>query len=65
MGALNSYVQNLADIIKKMDPDGSIAPVAELSNQTNDVVQDVLWKEGNLPTGHQVTVRTGLPAAVS
>lgn len=62
MGALNSYVQNLADMIKKMDPDGSIAPVAELLNQTNEVVQDVLWKEGNLPTGHQVTVRTGLPA---
>ena len=61
MAALNSYVQTLADIIKKMDPDGSIAPVAELLNQTNECVQDVLWKEGNLPTGHQLTVRTGLP----
>jgi hypothetical protein len=62
MGALNSYVQTLADYAKKLDPDGSIAPVVELLNQTNEILQDILWKEGNLTTGHRVTVRTGLPA---
>lgn len=52
----------LADYAKKLDPNGSIAPVVELLNQTNEILQDILWKEGNLPTGHRVTVRTGLPA---
>lgn len=62
MGALSSYVQTLADYAKKLDPNGQIAPVVELLNQTNEVLQDILWKEGNLTTGHRVTVRTGLPA---
>jgi hypothetical protein len=61
MGALNSYVQTLADYAKKLDPNGSIAPVVELLNQTNEILQDILWKEGNLTTGHRVTVRVGLP----
>lgn len=61
MAALNSYVQTLADYAKKLDPNGSIAPVVELLNQTNEILQDILWKEGNLPVGHRCTVRTGLP----
>lgn len=61
MAALNSYVQTLADYAKKLDPNGSIAPVVELLNQTNEILQDILWKEGNLPIGHRCTVRTGLP----
>lgn len=51
----------LADWAKTRDPDGSIAAVIEMMHQCNPVVQDILWKEGNLPTGHQTTVRTGLP----
>lgn len=61
MAVLNAYVQTLADYIKKLDPNGQIAPVAELLNQTNECITDFLWKEGNTPTGHQVGVRTGLP----
>lgn len=54
---------NLADWAKRVDPDGKIAEVAELLNQTNDILTDMLWTEGNLPTGHRTTVRTGLPAS--
>lgn len=51
----------LTDIAKSLDPNGSTSAVIELLSQNNDAIQDVLWKEGNLPTGHQTTVRTGLP----
>ncbi len=51
----------LTDIAKSLDPDGSTAATIELMSQNNDAIQDVLWKEGNLPTGHQTTVRTGIP----
>lgn len=52
----------LTDFAKSIDPDGRLAAVIELLNQNNQCLQDILWKEGNLPTGHRTTVRTGLPA---
>jgi len=51
----------LADWAKRVDPDGSIAAIVELLSQSNDILTDMVWVEGNLPTGHQTTVRTGLP----
>jgi hypothetical protein len=53
----------LADIITATDPDGSIAAVAELLSQTNDILTDMVWVEGNQVTGHKTTIRTGLPSA--
>ena len=54
----------LADHAKAQDPDGNIADVVELLNQTNELLTDMVWLEGNLTTGHQTTVRTGLPTAI-
>jgi hypothetical protein len=54
---------NLVDWAKRRDPDGKAAAVAELLAQTNSILDDMLWKEGNLPTGHRLTVRTGLPTS--
>lgn len=54
-------VVTLADWAKRMDPDGKVAAIIELLGQTNEVLEDMLWKEGNLPTGERTTVRTGLP----
>ena len=51
----------LLDITKRLDPDGSAAAIAELLSQDNEILDDMPWVEGNLPTGHRVTVRTGLP----
>lgn len=59
-----TIVQNsltLADWSKRMDPDGSPAMIAELLSQTNEVQEDAVHKEGNLPTGDRVSVRTGEP----
>lgn len=54
----------LLDIAKSLDPDGNTATVVELLNQSNEVITDMRWIMGNLPTGHLTTVRTGLPAVV-
>lgn len=51
----------LLDFAKSIDPDGKTAAVVELLSQTNEILTDMLWIEGNLPTGHRTTVRTGLP----
>lgn len=54
----------LLDFAKSLDPNGKTATVVELLNQTNEVLLDMTWMEGNLPTGHRTTIRTGLPTAV-
>ncbi len=51
----------LVDVAKSFGPDGKVAQVAELLNQSNEVLSFVPYKEGNLPTGHKGVVRTGLP----
>jgi hypothetical protein len=53
----------LADWAKRTDPDGKVPTIVELLSQTNPVLTDMRFVEGNLPTGHRTTVRTGLPAA--
>lgn len=51
----------LLDWSRRVGPDGSIDDIAELLSQCNEVFKDMIWREGNLPTGHKSTVRTGLP----
>ena len=52
----------LADFSKRLGPDGKVDPIAEMLSQTNEILEDVVYTEGNQPTSHVVTVRTGLPA---
>jgi len=61
MATLNNNVPNLADIAKRVDPDGKTADIVELLSQTNSILDDMAWKEGNLPTGNRTTVRDALP----
>ena len=53
----------LLDIAKRTDPDGDVPVIAELLSQRNEILADMSWKEGNLPTGTRNTMRTGLPQA--
>jgi len=53
----------LLDYAKRLDPNGKIDAIAELLNQTNEILTDLPFIEGNLQTGHKTTVRTGLPSA--
>jgi hypothetical protein len=52
----------LMDLAKRLDPDDQVARIIELLAQTNQILDDCTWMEGNLVTGHRTTVRTGLPA---
>jgi hypothetical protein len=63
MTTLSASFPTLLDVAKRMDPDGKAAKIAEMLSQDNEVLDDMPWIEGNLPTGHRVTVRTGLPTA--
>jgi hypothetical protein len=51
----------LADVAKATDPDGKISTIVEILNETNEMLDDMVWIEGNLPTGHRTTIRAGLP----
>lgn len=61
MATITANNPTLLDVAKRLDPDGKIASIVELLEQSNDVLQDMSFVEGNLPTGHRTTVRTGLP----
>jgi len=63
MSTLAANVLTLADWAKRLDPDGKVPSIVELLAQSNEILSDMLWKEGNLPTGDRTTVRTGLPTA--
>ena len=63
MSTLATNTLTLMDVAKRLDPNGQVPTIAELLQQTNDLLLDIPWMEGNLPTGHRCTVRTGLPTA--
>src|SRR4249920_1497619 len=61
MPTIGNLALTLVDWAKRVDPDGkTIGPIAELLNQSNGLDAQ-LWQQGNLPTGHRVVQRTGLP----
>lgn len=61
MATLNATQLTLYDHAKRLDPNGSVAAIAELLSQQYDILDDMVWQEGNLPTGHRITVRNVLP----
>ena len=62
MATLAATLLTLVDWAKRLDPKGKTAFITEILTQENEILLDMLWKEGNLPTGEQTTIRTGLPA---
>lgn len=63
MATTGSQALTYADWAKRMDDGYRVASIIELLSQTNEILDDMLVVEGNLPTGHKTTVRTGLPQA--
>lgn len=61
MAVLTPNMPTLLDHAKRMDPDGKVARIVELLSENNTMLQDMVFVEGNLPTGHRTTVRVGLP----
>lgn len=62
MSTLSTSALTLADWAKRLDPNGKVSAIVELLAQTNEILTDMRFVEGNLPTGHRTTVRTGLPS---
>jgi len=63
MAAIGSLALTYADWAKRLEDGYRVANIIELLSQTNEILDDILVVEGNLPTGHKTTVRTGLPQA--
>jgi len=61
MPTLGATALTLTDWAKRFDGT-NIPMIVELLAQTNEVLTDMLWIEGNLPTGNMTTIRTGLPS---
>lgn len=61
MATLGSSVLTLGDWAKRLDPKGKVDKTVEILSETNEILTDMLFMEGNLPTGHRTTIRTGLP----
>lgn len=62
--AIGNNNLTLMDLLKRQDPDGSIAPIVEVLTRTNAFIQDASFMVGNQTTGHKFTARTGLPSIV-
>jgi hypothetical protein len=61
MATLPTMYPTLMDVAKTLDPNGKVDKIVEVLKQTNEMLEDMVWKEGNLPTGHRTTIRTGIP----
>jgi len=61
MATLPTTNLTLADWAKRRDPNGSMADIANILSQSNEILDDGVFKMANGPTSHRVTVATGLP----
>jgi hypothetical protein len=61
MPIIGNTALTLADWAKRVDDDGKMATVVDLLSQSNAMMEDMLWVEGNQTSGHKTTIRTGLP----
>jgi hypothetical protein len=62
MAVLSNNNPTLADLSVATGPDGKVEPVVEILSEVNEILDDMTWQEGNLPTGHRTTIRSGLPS---
>ena len=60
MATIGAESATLADLSSRLE-DKKIAKIVELLNDTNEVIDDMKFMEGNLATGHKSTMRSGLP----
>lgn len=63
MATIGDTNPTIHDVARRLDPKGKIAKIVEMLNNTNEILDDMTVMEGNLPTGHRTTVRTGLPTS--
>ena len=61
MAILGAQSLTLSDWKNRVAPDGAIDFIIEALENSNPIIQDIVWKEGNLPTGNRTTVRASIP----
>lgn len=61
MATIGNDLLTLMDWAKRLDPDGKTADIVDVLSQTNMMLDNMVFKEGNLPTGEQTTVSTSYP----
>jgi hypothetical protein len=62
LATLSTANPTILDLAKASGPDGKVqTDVIEILNQQNEILDDMGWQQGNLPTGHLTTIRSGLP----
>lgn len=61
MAVYGADALTLADYKKRMAPDGTIDFIIEALVNSNPIMDDIVWKMGNLPTGNVATIRTSQP----
>lgn len=61
MAVLGANYLTLADWAKRVEDDGRMSLIVDLLSQANEMMDDMLWTEGNQTDGYKTTVRTGLP----
>lgn len=59
----NLVMMSQSELVKRLDPNGKIAQIAEVLDETNEMLWDMTFKESNLDKGYMTTIRTGLPTA--
>lgn len=62
MATVGTNAATLSDWARRISPDGKIAKIVEILQDTNAILDDMMFIEGNLPTGHKTTIRSGLPS---
>ncbi len=64
LAAMAATYPSYLDVANRLGEDGKVVKtIIELLEKTNEILDDMMPVEGNLPTGHRTTVRTGLPSA--
>jgi len=61
MSTVGTNASTLQDVASREDPNGKIAKIVEILHDTNEILDDMMFVESNLATGHKTTVRSGLP----
>jgi hypothetical protein len=64
MATLATNLPTMLDMLGQ-EVNGKQQPIIEMLAQSNEVIPDVQWEEGNLPFGHKVTLRTSQPTITS
>ena len=61
MATIGANQLTLQEILRRKDPNGVAAKIAELLHQYNPILDHIPWKPSNQDTSHVMTVRTALP----